>query len=390
MKHHRFWYIKLILLLVLCGSCTNHSEQIKRTKLVQIDLEQSESSSFSSVFDSISWASLEVPSYLFVGGVDKLLVWQSDIYAFDYTQGQALYVFDSSGHFKFSVNDVGPGPDEYSRAVDFVVTEFGIEILDATDKILRYDHRGLYKEKINLPFNCDKFVKINRDEYLLYTKQSGNSSFGENIDCDLVIYNSITKESTCLVPGSDFQIPFVRESNNLHMYKTRTWFSKVFSDSIFGVTDKKISDTLILGFGNKAFPSDLLDINKYPIEDVMSALNSNTDKMYHRPALFENDKYFITSFNKSGQNYLFYDKVNDSWQTLAIDGKSNISGDEVPFLYIHYLGQNSITALIDSNIILDAYDRQKRKNPEIESDFMRFAQGLDINSDPVLVKYWFK
>jgi len=382
--------IPFVVFLTLFASCSKSSERIQNSKLVKIDFELSHPSDFESVFDSVSWTSLQLPSNTFIGAVDKVIIHKSDIYAFDYVHSQSLYVFDSSGSFKFSINDAGPGPGEYQRPVDFLVTEFGVEILDATDKILKYDQRGIFKEEVRLPFNCDKFVKISNEEYLMYTKQSGNSSFGENVACDLVLYNLTTKENICILERSNVEIPFIQESNNLTNYKSRTWFSKMFSDSIFGITERIISDTLILEFGNRAFPSELLDINKYKIEDIMTVLNTNFDKMYHRPSLFESDKFFITGFNLSGQNYLFYNKINESWQTLAVDNKSNISSEGVPFLFIHYLDHNSITTVVDSNIILDAYQRQKRKTPEIQSNFMNFAKDLDINSAPVLIRYWFK
>jgi hypothetical protein len=380
----------LLCLASFSWNCSSDATRNNDPDTLTINAGEVASAGFSEVFDEVEYQPLQLPDGLFLASIDKVILTQNRLYVFDYRRSKRLFAFSMDGSYLFSISKVGRGPKEFIEPVDFWVDEKHIEILDATDKILQYDLRGQFLTEFKIPFNANKFFKLSDQEYVLYTKESANTSYGANVICDLLYYSRVSGENECILERSGARVPFIQERNNLFFSQKQVLFSKMFLDTIFTLDKQKLSTTYVLNFGDRAFPKDKLDVNKYSFESVMNALNGNTDKLYHSPELFSNEDYLITRYNQNGLYYLFYNKQQGTTQTLKVNTKNDLDGG-IPFLTVHTIDERAVFALIDPNFFLDLYNEYQR-NPTktIDEKALKIAKEIDINDPPVLVRYSMK
>ena len=103
------YYISFIcFILLFCHGCgKREAAQPEKGTLISIDMESALPSS--RFLEKGEMISLENKGDTFPGFVHKLLVENDTLYLLDTFKAHGLYVYDKSGHFLYSYNNVGQG-----------------------------------------------------------------------------------------------------------------------------------------------------------------------------------------------------------------------------------------------------------------------------------------
>jgi len=384
--------IFLILVLIICvSSCSDSNIKTKADGPLIIELGNVTNSKFSDVFYSVEYVKLSLPEHLFMGTVNKVVFDIDRVYVFDYDQSKRLFVFKQTGEYLFSIHQSGLGPSEYQEPLDFIVSNGQIEILDALNKVIVFDNEGQFVRQFRFPLNTNKFIKICDNEYMLYTKEIGNTRFGKNVNCNLIWYSMETRKSECILERQSYQsVPFFDEINIISSGPESTLFSKIFMDSIYAIREKTSKLEYVINFGKNAFPMDLIDPKRNTSAKIMESFIQIKDKAFHYPGLFSNSKFLLTAYYEDGTNFVFLKKEDNTYKVLSRGTKNDVDGG-VSLYFIHHLIDDQVISIIDPNAILDAYYAYENgTNTGAEPGFIEFAKSLDINDPPVLVKYHLK
>jgi len=178
--------IRLLIYLVLVFfiSCTNEIE--KTENIVKIDNEKADSLYINS---ELTFVPLETNKSSLLGNIINVEVTDKYIYVLD---RDAFFIFTNEGRFiKKTVKGKGPGELSYPINFSFNKDRGEIYIIEYGNIIHIFDEIGAYKETYKLAASYADILRINDDEFLLYT------AMPPKYESHLVsVYNLKTKEIT--------------------------------------------------------------------------------------------------------------------------------------------------------------------------------------------------
>ncbi|MGW8121219.1 6-bladed beta-propeller [Roseivirga echinicomitans] len=382
--------ITFLTLLISCNKWSEN-ENNKNTSAISLSLEQTESSQFSEVIDTIRYITLKSENSSRAFQIDKVLISNQSIYIFDYYAGQTLEVYDLFGNYKFHISNQGSGPDQYSEVQDFLIDNGNIEILDSNGKILFFDKNGQFNKSIKLPFLSTNFFKIG-EQYFFKTEKLENSLAKDGSSCALLKYNIDNGEKSCIIKKNNTRKPHsFRERAPMSNGNKGVLYSSYFNDTIFSISNTEVKPRFILKTDDKSLPSELFSF-KTSHSYFIDYLNNNKDKIYHTPHLLQSDKFLITMFRENGDNYLIYNLHDQTWKILKGAEQNNFDGG-FPLHWAHTLVNDEIVSVVDPNYLIENLNKLEAKN-DIKSPneirFMEFARTLKQNDPNVIIFYRLK
>lgn len=177
---------KLSLLLFLIGtivSCTNKPNEETEIPNINIaDLWDSDDFvNLSEIAVSVEYIALEKTPDCILPEENKLRGEMTGNYLFITPRDHPVHVFSTKGKFLFKIGGIGKGPGEYLRAqVEYDTTDQIIWILDGKqNKILKYDHKGVYKTEFQVHSFLTKILTRNDGQLFglkLHNRSQADSS----------------------------------------------------------------------------------------------------------------------------------------------------------------------------------------------------------------------
>ena len=138
-----------------------------------IDIEnKTDSVSFYEHFKGASIIPLETNETCLIQEVTRKVYSDSTYYIFDEPQ-KCIFAFSYAGKYKFKIKNIGRGPGEFTKIVDFDINKYknSIDILSQTGKILQYNKSGTFIGSYNLPNSINAvhhFKSISKDTIAFY------------------------------------------------------------------------------------------------------------------------------------------------------------------------------------------------------------------------------
>ena len=390
----------LIILLLLSLSCSDKKslKYLKNDNLFVVDLDKGEKvdtflSSY--LFKSVKCIPLETNDEVLVGDVDKVLVYQNNIYVLDCVDAKGLFVFDKEGRFIRKIGRMGGGPGEYTAIYDFTIDTDNNKIIlfDGLRLLFFNASNGQFERTIVIKNSATMSVAqyVNN---MLYTDlhefgpnkttfmlQSINLSNGEIIGkfLDATIYNKgwnelVSFDEKCIINTLDS--PYL--------------FRQLFMDTIFSLTPQGISPYLVIE--SKDFVSDK-DLEKPFEEDPQYYFRlDDKDKIYR---IFN---YIITSdliyfqFHKgrkgfsgtynltSKKTHIFEITINDLLYT---------EGPYHTFKYVFY-DNSGVYECINNGRSLSRILYAFQEDRILSDDVKNKLGNLPEDTNPVILYYEFK
>ena len=382
MKHRCFLSLSLLVIAILTG-CANKSNNNAEIA-VSIDIEKNSDVSFFDIFSKIEVIPLETTKESVFNLSRDITIHKNNFYFLDRNQ-EALFVFDSVGHYKKKINKKGKGPGEYMLLYDFGFNRFtgNLELMSGMGYIQVYDEEGeIYKQTIRLPKNegaLSYFHNITQDIYVfLNNYREGNKIFFYSLKNKAVIAETYNVDLENF--GSLMLLPHKKP---FYAYNDTMYFEQVYNGDIFRINpDYALSLKYHWDLGK--YNIDTANI-KAPKDKPRRYYWDLYDKMIQKYAMgfaehFENEKYHIFRFShkKSMLKILLYNKFTEKYFIFE-NLKENIHcwplymDDEALYTSENYKNLDYIV----NRDLLD--DENKKKLDSVQEE-----------DNPVIVKYYFK
>ena len=271
---------RIITVTAICCaviSCSSNSDN-SRKGLIDVESAVGKGSvvNLSEIASDIKYVRLETKAESVIGNVWNVKLSKGKIYVSD--NKYTISIFSEDGKFIKKFSRVGRGPEEYVDISTFQVndTDGGIEILDRSGRIIRYDAEGNFIEVIDKLYQkarSQSFVRISdfiisswyinsRSEDQSETKY-GVTAYRDSLD--ILNEKTITSYSgmkTQQIDGG--MMVFMRmDPPSLIKYKDEVKFMVSECDTIFGIDSKgQISDKYVLSYGKYQAPKGM-DFDSY-------------------------------------------------------------------------------------------------------------------------------
>ena len=377
----KYLYLIFILLFTL-SNCKEKDNKVD-VKSINIDIDKMNEISFFDIFNKIEIIPLETINESLMKEVQKVIYYNDNFFILDYN-GQKIFSFDSSGNFRFKIDNKGQGPEQYINLVDFDIDQIENKLMfvssvDAT--LHEYDLNGFFLHKYNLPdnlFNCREIKCINIDTIAFWTFDFENR---------LKLYskknNCIIKE--CMPEKNNFfntqNIAFPSCNNN--------YFTKAVDNDIFEISHNgDISVAYTWDFGHlNIFPEKLEErrLGGNEAREFISKIFSSEVINYFFTALGCNSDYLYTQLiRKNKRINVFHNKKNK--QGLVFEKtKENV------YFYPAYWTDDFVIGYVPTHLPLVETDLEK-VIPDTILDQKNIDKKNNLNEDdnPILMKYYFK
>ena len=196
---------------------------------------------------------LEFNKKCILGKIQKIVVFQNDIYIQDGMNNEGVFKFDMTGKFLSIIGKKGKGPGEHVSLTDFS--------LDPINKHVFIFDRALGKlTEFSLPDN--KFIRdmsmgfspsaFEYKDSLYYLYQMHNSS---PMNGDLIIKNSQDKLVAKYFKTTPLFMEF--QHNNFHSLPEGLFFTTKYNDTIYKLNKEKLECAYYLDYGKFKLKPDL-------------------------------------------------------------------------------------------------------------------------------------
>ena len=370
-------YILLIVLVTSCNKIIDISD-----KTLYSDLDHYQSIPTERLFSKIEIIPLETNEQSLIQRISKVIEYNSCLYILDSRQ-KAILIFDKTGKFISKIHTVGRAPSEYSLLYDIAINTYS-ETLDALDpmgKIITYDLKGNYISSIYLPHPPMAYHLIsilNKDSILLHTEPYITTDYTFRIFSRKA--DSITKQ---FYKQQEFIAWNIK--GPLQVYKDTLYYSQAIHNEVY----KIINDSLYLAyswnFGKYSYAINQMQLPD--LTDPTKQMKFYKEVMYSSkiPYTFsfsgQNDKYYYCSiFMKEKMVHVFQDKMSKK-DIVFSTMEENIG------IFPLSIDNEKIIGITDDDW-MPLSSLMNAKNANISNQ--EILKELTDNSNPILVKYYFK
>lgn len=322
------WSVILTATLILFVAASCGSESGKAAKGV-IDVESAVGKgsivNLSEVASDIRYIPLETNAESVIGNVWNLKFSKGKIYISD--NKYTISIFTEEGKFVKKFSRVGRGPEEYVDISTFQVndTDGGIEIMDRSGRIIRYDSEGNFIEVIDKVYQkarSQSFVKISDfivSGWYQTSRLEGEMEFKYGVTAYVDSLNILSEK--IITNLSSMKMQQVNGGMAVYMridppylikHKDEVKFMMADCDTIFGIDSKgQISDKYVLGYGKYHSPKDM---------DYDTHTNNESNFVSLSTAFSETDRSLLLIFNLRAMAPEPIERTSK-----GLDGKENIT-----------------------------------------------------------------
>ncbi|MCL6259737.1 6-bladed beta-propeller [Aquiflexum sp. TKW24L] len=382
---------KTLLVIAFCASVLFgcNSKPIDQNVEI-INIGDSEPQYLSKIIENIEYVVLENPNKPFVQA-DKLFVFEEGIILADFWSNHTLLRYDHYGNFLNSIGHYGEGPGEYLQITDVDFDEINKNmIVISRNHLIKYDLEGNFSSEIQIRNRPYKFLKLDSDRYLFYFPEVLAPELRSGID-KAILYNYSPEEDS-LEPILDPIFPevlnYMGEKNNLFKMGETILFSLNFCDTIYFISENKISKKLFLDFGSSQ--NDLSKLYGIPILELVNKLNGDgfNNISTHSPHLFGNKRYLASAYRKNGVHFFVYD-IKEKTPYVSSKLVNDVDGG-LGFGIIKRMDEDYIYSFFEPEEILQHYEKNIDQLKDQDNNFTKLARQISRDDFLILAKYKLK
>ncbi|MDP3397571.1 MAG: 6-bladed beta-propeller [Bacteroidales bacterium] len=314
------------LIIFVAASCgTNNSKSGKGIIDVESAVGKGSVVNLSEIASDIKYVRLETNAESVIGNVWNVKLSKGKIYVSD--NKYTISIFSEDGKFIKKFSRVGRGPEEYVDISTFQVndTDGGIEIMDRSGRIIRYDSDGNFIEVIDKVYQkarSQSFVKISDfivSGWYQTSRLEGQMEFKYGVTAYVDSLNILSEKITTSLSSMKMQqvnggmAVYMRiDPPYLIKHKDEVKFMMAECDTIFGIDSKgQISDKYVLGYGKYHSPKDM---------DYDTHTNNESNFVSLSTAFSETDRFLLLIFNLRAMAPEPIERTSK-----GLDGKENIT-----------------------------------------------------------------
>jgi hypothetical protein len=361
-------YISFLLLL-RCGSEIKKDNQ-ENTETIKVYENSVAELQTSKLLGDIEYIPLKTKEECLIGKVEKMQYLNNKVYILDAKSTKKLFVFDLTGKCKFSIDNYGRGPGEYSTIMDFSVdkTTGHIYILDFPLKISEYDTLGSHVKDYPLP-------KTNIDIVKFMYADNGFYLCSNRLDRNVKSYNIIKTDKNMNIKERflKYDVP----SDYIYHFKQLIYpqnnsfnFVDVFEGKIYTKKKDKMKLKYVFDFDGRYMPIEKMSNNSVYMEEfqnyalMQDVLVEGDSTIYY--LILNKTKYKHGLYNKITKQNVLIEKI--------VTDKDIFRMPECFYKGYFYSYVNPIT-IINNSDHFNGMDKRL---------------SLDFTDNPVLIKYKFK
>jgi hypothetical protein len=322
------WPRIITVTAIFCAviSCSSNSDN-SRKGLIDVESAVGKGSivNLSEIASDIKYVRLETNAESVIGNVWNVKLSKGKIYVSD--NKYTISIFSEDGKFIKKFSRVGRGPEEYVDISTFQVndTDGGIEIMDRSGRIIRYDSDGNFIEVIDKVYQkarSQSFVKISDfivSGWYQTSRLEGQMEFKYGVTAYVDSLNILSEKITTSLSSMKMQqvnggmAVYMRiDPPYLIKHKDEVKFMMAECDTIFGIDSKgQISDKYVLGYGKYHSPKDM---------DYDTHTNNESNFVSLSTAFSETDRFLLLIFNLRAMAPEPIERTSK-----GLDGKENIT-----------------------------------------------------------------
>lgn len=319
----------------------------------------------------------------------KIIFYEGKIYIIDYLLDHYIAIFDSNGRFVHKIKVTGQGPGEITdiRSTVLNKTTNQLEVFSASEKkLVRFSPNGDFiSESQEKYYYQDKVANLDGTSIYYSSDLANIGSFGGEICYELFMISSEGK----LIPFKQFNRQEfegrigVKTPNPFFLNKYSTYFSKIFSDTIFSVSPRGLIPEFVIDFKKNPVNSKFWAKNTRYVSKLDAVNKENA--AYFLGNLFVNNKLICApySFNGSTSYWFIYDRLNKKKLVnsefvqvqkygLTLPTPTHFTEDS----FIYYYPARAFKQMVISRSV----------NDKLPQKFKDIAKNLKPEDNPVIIK----
>lgn len=339
-------HIFSILFFSALSSCSEVNEEIESSHDFVIPFDLAKPLVLEDFVSAQSYVLLSTETEALYSQADKLIARHGKFYLFDHLGNSGVLVFDGAGNFLQKIGEFGEGPTQLRSITDFQVSENDeIQVLDKQlGSIITYSAEGVWKDKMEIPFNIGDFLHWNDKWFFALDRFSQNEE--QFSDHKLAVLEANMETDS-------LYFHYATDSENANIYYHAGLLSTADNhliyhrppDDTIRVFDRKgtLSNTVVIDFAENTLPlaavNDFLKMQEYKQQEV--------DFRYlQTPALMVSNK--LLGLISSSKNQIWTYIIDLNSRSLYTQ-KINLSQLHVKDIIIPSatMGDTAIVSMID-------------------------------------------
>lgn len=389
-----FILIMPTLVLIGCQNSTIRSELINdlpETILVNPSTEKI-LLDYSSVIKNRKYIKLETNPNCIIGGIDKIQIYDHNIFILDNNIAKSLFIFTDEGNFKTKISNIGRGPGEFTIPRDFWLDTLNQEVIildHMSKKKLRYNYDGVLTNEITLDFNnSGTFAFISPDSYAYDIDNAYNINYSTDLSKKLLITDNKNNIIGTYLSSKKWQDKFINAPFKFCTSPEGVYYIPKLVDTIYNITKDGIKSRYFVDFGSKK-----LDISKFsgslPDKELIKNIFAS-DYAFNIVTLVENNDYLFFSFlyriYDSQPNFVFYSKHD---KKVLYFTKLSDSGKTLGLFYPKAAYKDEFVFVLEPYVLFEEIDKYKTKNAikyqEALNEFGTLLSSTTNKDNPILV-----
>lgn len=368
-----------MFLLFVVSSLAGCMSQKTEEQNVNLNLDVFEEIGLSE-FSNYELLPISTPDSVLIGNVVSIHRKGNNIYLCD---KYSVYKLDENGGIEAVLCKQGEGPGEYYSITDFQIDGNGdVWILSRRNKsVLLYDWAGKVKGQISLDFWSNNMALLDNKMYF-FTGNEITDESQSNIQVIDLNSGDVIQSFNPINPQKSKYLhiavsnPFIKKGNGFY-------YTEMFNDTIFSLTDDEFKPARILDLGGHNVPSSFLNNEYANVMDFFQALQPK-GYAYGVTLYQESDKWKVLGYvYKKGSHLNVFD--NASGESRNIDSFNLDSHNMIiPIAGLQMFAQSEKEFIVPIEVS-SFLEYGEDKGAEIQEKIKKDIKFVSEDQNPVLL-----
>lgn len=303
----------IIILLNICFLFSCSLPQNRNLENVYVlNLDEANNNDFYSMFDSVTYISLETQSDNEIGQISRILYHYGKYIVTDMLTNR-VFIFNEDGKYYSKIDAIGNGPEEYVQITDITIDKYNerIKVLDAMQgKIVSYDLEGYSVGETKLPVVPAPlhFCQVEKEKYAFdFQRCSSEKEWQYNL---FISSEYLSGEISKFLPYDKPLDVCFSPRITLQEIDDEVLYIPLYSPTIYTIDSFELKPRYTFDFGDKWVDQDFVDIEWKDAGEFMNKL-SRTKYVYYFNLLESGSHIYAEFMYKENKYRLVIDKETD-------------------------------------------------------------------------------
>jgi hypothetical protein len=369
-------------------SCSKH--KMTDLETIHIDLNNlNEIINTSDYFNNRKIISLETTNESVLYKIDKLFVSSNKLFLLD-KRLKSVLVFNENGNFLFKIHKPGKGPGEFQDITDFYINEKNKFIIISSSRparLIYFDFSGKYLYDIRLLNYFSEFTMV-KDHFISYNPPSI-----DNKNCVIEYSGKNPNKKKCYLPKKNSKkINFI--GSYPHIVKNKkAYFTQLFDYNVYQLNENQVMPVFYIDYGKENIVTREVyeDFSDNAIKFMGFLFKEQ--KICGTTDFRETEDYFLFSpyprgnlilLSKTDSKLIYIDKFYDKELGITCTDYKPHCGSEYNSIFFHFPAESF------KSLITGAREEESYQNLEEFNRALKIADQINIEDNPVLIRYDFK